>query len=110
MSSGSYLKEAIRNVKKLMKDEKTDFKKKLSGINYSQKNPFYAVEYRPDLENSDEFIDDQVNFFQNLIGLLCWIIELGRIDIAFEVSSLSKFLSNPRTDHLTQALHVFKEL
>ena len=40
------------------------------------------------------------NYFQNLIGVLRWIVELGQIDIAFEVSSLSKFLSYPRTGHI----------
>ena len=36
------------------------------------------------------------------------IIELGRIDIAFEVSYLSIYLSFPRTGHLAQALNIFK--
>ena len=37
-------------------------------------------------------------------------MELGRIDIAFEVSSLSKFLSYPRSGHIYQALHIYKYL
>ena len=36
MSSYYYVKEAIRNVKKHMKDENMEFSKKLSGINYYQ--------------------------------------------------------------------------
>ena len=36
------------------------------------------------------------------------IIELGRIDIAFEVSYLSIYISFPRTGHLAQALNIFK--
>ena len=31
---------------------------------------------------------------------------IGRLDICFAVSSLSKFSANPRQDHLTLALHV----
>ena len=42
--------------------------------------------------------------------MLRWIVELGRIDIAFEVALLSKFLALPRTGHLAQALRVFKYL
>ena len=35
---------------------------------------------------------------------------MGRIDIVYEVSSLSKFLAQPRTGHIYQALHIFKYL
>ena len=37
-----------------------------------------------------------------------WIVELDRIDIAYEVSFLSKILAQPRTGHLYQGLHIFK--
>ena len=37
-----------------------------------------------------------------------WVIELGRIDIAFEVSCLSQYLVYPRVGHLNQALHIIK--
>ena len=53
---------------------------------------------------------NQTNYFQNLIGVLHWIIELGRIDIAYEVFSLSKVLAKPRTGHIYQALHILKYL
>ena len=38
-----YGKEAINNVNKYMKDEKMEFNKKLSVINYSPKNTYSAV-------------------------------------------------------------------
>ena len=37
-------------------------------------------------------------------------MELGRIDISYEVAILSQYLANPRRGHLHQALHVFKYL
>lgn len=40
--------------------------------------------------------------------MVCWLVELGRIDIAYEVSALSSFLAMPRTGHLQQALHIMK--
>jgi hypothetical protein len=110
MSSDSYVKEAVKNVKKRMKEEGGEYNKKLSDVNYSPKNPYSAVDYRPELDTSSECNDAQVSFYQNLIGVLRWIVELGRIDIAFEVASLSKFLVAPRAGHLVQALHVFKYL
>ena len=45
-----------------------------------------------------------------MIGILRWLVELGRIDIAYEVSLLSRYLVSPRTGHFLQALHVFKYL
>ena len=35
---------------------------------------------------------------------------MGRINIAYKVSLLSKFLAQPRTGHIYQALHIFKYL
>ena len=110
MSSDSYVKEAIKNVKARLRRDGLEYNKKLSDINYSPQNPFSAVNYRPELDTSHECSNEQVTLFQNLIGVLRWIVELGRIDIAFEVSSLSKFLASPRTGHLVQAIHIFKYL
>ena len=95
MSSDSYVKEAVKNVKQRMQLDGYRFNKKLSDINYSPKQPFSSRDYRPELDLSIECSPDQVTYFQNLIGILRWIVELGRIDIAFEVASLSKFLVSP---------------
>ena len=55
-------------------------------------------------------ITKATQFYQNLIGVLQWIVELGRIRIAFELACLSRCLVQPRTGHLAQALHLFKHL
>ena len=52
----------------------------------------------------------QVPFYQNIIEVIRCVIELRRIEIAFEVSYLSRYLDFTRTGHLVQALHVFKYL
>ena len=87
-----------------------EYNKRLPDKNYSAPNPFSSVQYRPELDTSVECTDSQVSFYQNLIGVLRWIVELGRIDIAYEVSVLSTYLAAPRTGHLLQALHIFKHL
>ena len=48
--------------------------------------------------------------YQNLIGVLIWLIDLGHIDIEFEVSALSRYLYFPITGHLLQDLYIFKYL
>ena len=45
-----------------------------------------------------------------MIGILRWMIELGRIDICMEVSLISRYLVGPRTGHLVQVLHIFSFL
>ena len=110
MILGSYVKEYIMNVKKHINDKRIEFKHNLSNINDSPKNKFSEVEHRPDLETSAECTEDQVIFFQNLIGLLRWIIDTGRIYIALEVSSITNFLANTRIVQLIQAMHVFNYL
>ena len=79
MSSDSYVKEYIRNVKECMKDDRMEFNKNLSDINYSLNNPHSAAEYRPELDTSAECTKYQFKFFHNLIRLMRWILELGRI-------------------------------
>ena len=51
-----------------------------------------------------------MSLHQNLIGISRWIIELGGIANAFQVSALSRYLYFPLNEHLVQALNVFKYL
>ena len=45
-----------------------------------------------------------------MIGILRWAVELGRIDIGYKLSVLSRYLVLPRTGYLLQAIHMFKFL
>jgi hypothetical protein len=110
LGSETYVKRAVKNLKERMKKDGFEFNKKLSDVTHSAPQPFSSVNYRPELDTSDECNDIQITFYQNLIGILRWIVELGRIDIAYEVSILSRYLAQPRTGHLVQALHTFKYL
>jgi hypothetical protein len=53
---------------------------------------------------------DGIQYYQELIGVLRWSIELGRIDIATEVSMLSTHLAMPREGYLQQAYNIFAYL
>ncbi len=110
MSSESYVKAAIKNVKARLTKDGFRFNPKLSSMEYSARQPFSSTDYRPEMDTSLECNDEQANLFQNLIGILRWLVELGRIDICYETAVLSKFLVYPRTGHINQALHIFKYL
>ena len=70
--------------------------------------PFSSSEYRPELEASDYCNDDLTTVYLNLMGMLRWMIELGRVDMLHEASPLSQYMALPRTGHLQQALNIFK--
>jgi hypothetical protein len=60
------------------------------------------------LDTTPELDAKRANYFQEgLIGVLCWICELGQIDILVNVAMLSCFLASPRQGHLDQASHVY---
>ena len=101
--TNSYLKEAIR----VVKSESPKYYFKVTG-NGSQ--PFSNVQYRPELDVSQMCTAVETNFFQHLIGMLRWLVELGRVDILIETSMLSSFLAAPRKGHVSQALHIFQYL
>ena len=48
-----------------------------------------------------------MHLVQNLIGVLRWICELGRVDILYEVSVLSQYLASPRIGHVMEAISIF---
>ena len=57
-----------------------------------------------------ELNDHLASRFLQLIGILRWAIELGRLDIFVEVSQLSKHQAMPRKGHLEAAYHIFANL
>jgi hypothetical protein len=48
-----------------------------------------------------------VQQYQELIGILRWACELGRVDILHEVSIMSSHLALPRKGHLLAVYHIF---
>ena len=66
--------------------------------------------YRPELDTSPELNQEDSSYYQSLIGILRWMVELGRVDICLECSMMSSHLALPREGHLHQVLHIFAYL
>jgi len=101
MSPSKYVNQAVQNCQ-------THLTKKLDGrykIPVKADNPF-ATDYSPDIDVTEPLDPECASFFQHLIGVMRWMVELGRVDIATEVSMLSSYLALPREGHLEAALHV----
>jgi hypothetical protein len=51
--------------------------------------------YRPEIDVSPELGDTDSLYVHSLVGVLRWIVELGRVDIDVEVSMMSSHLALP---------------
>ena len=104
MTCVDYLKGAIANVDKMLNESNAALK------NFGVGHRPYPSSYRPELDVTNELNEEQLNRFQQLIGILRWAIELGRIDIYTEVSCLSQQLCNAREGHLLAVYKIFRYL
>jgi hypothetical protein len=79
MSSRSYVKNAIKVlVEALMAEDDPEMK-----LKSMTRNPFPS-NYKPELDVTMELNDELASRYLQLMGILCWAIGLGRIDIFFE--------------------------
>lgn len=100
ISSEKYVEAAVNNVKEILK--KNNRYKLPKGM----KTPM-SGNYLPELDGSPELGSADITLFQELIGILRWATELGRVDILFEVSILSQHSAMPREGHLEQVFNIF---
>jgi len=103
-SPRDYVKNAIKTVEGLFQEDGEGYV-----LKNKVKNPF-PMNYKPELDMSDELGPELSSRYLQLIGICRWAIELGRIDIAHEVSLLSQYQANPRAGHLEALYHVYAYL
>ena len=99
-SARTYVQNAVKNVKILLQDEGRSLKS-------TARTPFPSSTYRPEVDTTEELDEKLATRYQNLIGVLRWAVELGRLDIYTEVALLSQHLALPRVGHLEATLHIF---
>jgi hypothetical protein len=87
MSAEKFLKEAIRNLE-------FNLKKINKRLPSTKPTPLSSM-YRPEIDVSAPLDSDYVNWYQKLIGTLCWEVELGQIDIHLSVALLAQYLVQP---------------
>ena len=72
-SSYQYVKDWVASVEKYLKVNGSSLAKKIE-------IPIRA-NYCPEIDMTLELNAEEASYYQSLIGILCWIVELGRIDI-----------------------------
>ena len=97
--SSQYVKSVVENVENRLKKEGGALPKKAAAP--------ILNDYRSEVDVSDELSPSQAAEYYSLIGILRWIVELGRVDITTEVSMMSSHLALPRVGHLEQVYHIF---
>ena len=105
ISPSKYVQEAVRNCENHVKE---NFSVDFQLLKYAP-NPF-PINYEPEIDVSRELTPDEASYYQTIIGVMRWMIELGRVDIGVEVSKLSSFLAYPRKGHMEAALHIMAYL
>ena len=103
-SPRDYVKNAVKTVEKLFEEDGEGYVLKSKA-----KNPFPSG-YKPETDVTDELENDLASRYQQLIGICRWAVELGRIDIFYEVSCLSQYQASPRVGHLEALYHIFAYL
>jgi hypothetical protein len=99
LSPEKYVEASVKNVEeKLAKD----------GFRLPSKcqTPIKS-DYHPSDDTSPELNAAGLTYYQEQIGVLCWAVEIGRLDILLEVALLSSHLALPRKGHLGQVYHIF---
>ena len=69
-------------------------------------NPFIG-DYEPGMDDTPALEQDLESWYQSLIGMIRWMVEIGRVDIITEVSMMASCMAMPREGHLESVLHVF---
>ena len=62
------------------------------------------------MDISEELNHEEASYYHSQIGVLRWMVELGRVDIITEVSMLASHLALPRRGHLEAVFHIYAYL
>jgi hypothetical protein len=103
MSSDDYVASALQIVKEMLRlDEKS--------FNMKYANRPMPIDYHPEVDTTPVLTEELASQYQQLIGMLRWACELGRVDILLEVSLMSSHLCMPRMGHLEKVYGIFAYL
>jgi len=102
MSSEEYCKAATQNVEAWLQQRRERLPTKTACV--------FPSGWKPELDVTPELKDEDTNWYQQQIGVLRWMVELGRLDICTEVSMLAAYSACPRQGHLAAVIHLYAYL
>jgi hypothetical protein len=102
MSARTYIKRAVAEVKQVLGEINQQMKTKVT-------TPI-SDKYQTELNATPKLYTERITYFQGLIGVHRWIVELGRINIMVAVAMLSSHLMSPGQGDLEQCFNIFAYL
>jgi hypothetical protein len=104
ISPSKYIQEAVKSVEDFLD-------KNFNGRKLLKRAPTpFESDYAPELDTTPELDSKQATYFQSLVGVLRWMVELGRVDIITETSLLASQTAMPREGHLDAMFRMFAYL
>ena len=100
--SSQYVQTAVKNVEAYLMSEDCKHWKMPNKADTPS-----ITTYRHELDISRELNVADAVYYQSLIGILRWIVELGQVHVCLEVSMMSSHLALPRESNLEQVLQIF---
>jgi hypothetical protein len=100
MSAEQYLKLALETIETKLGEP----------LKHKKADTPISPSYHPEVDETPILDDEEANYYQSLIGILQWTVELGRIDVAYEVQLMSQFSCAPRKGHIDALYGVFRYL
>ena len=101
-SSSQYVKDAIENNERNLNKKGLSLKKKDTAL--------ISANCCPEIDGTTKLNDNDASYYQSLICILRWIVELGRMDICYEFSILASHMVLPCIGHMERVLHIFSYL
>lgn len=91
----AYIKEALTNIERIHNEQLRE-----------EKTPCTTNDH-PEEDESPIVNNKLHRQYQSFIGMAQWLVTLGRIDICYTVSSLSRFCAAPREGHYKRLLRLW---
>jgi hypothetical protein len=88
-SPKAYLKNSLLVIERLLSKDGDGYV-----LKSNVKNPF-PTGYKPEIDIMDELDQALASRYMQLIGILCWAVEIGHIDIYLKLSLLSQYQAKP---------------
>jgi hypothetical protein len=95
ISSQRYIKEAIIQLERSY------------GMKIQEERTPCKTNDHPEEDQSPMLDNEKHRQYQSMIGMAQWLVTLGRLDICYAVSSLSRYCSAPREGHLARVYRLW---
>jgi hypothetical protein len=99
MDPSSYVHEQLERLKSTLPDDWLQV--------WRRHNTPMSEEYKPELDDTTLLSDGGNHLYRRYLGVLQWIGTIGRGDISFATSSLSRFGNSPRQGHMDAMRRVY---